>query len=665
MMEPSPQVAHSEDASLPCPWLCLDARGAVVASNAALCRLLGLSQEALHGKAFDSLMSAASRVLYQSYLQPLLRLHGNIEEILLTLKTSAGDAIDVLLYTSRRSLDEGHLIEVVLAPIRQRRRIEDELQRIKRAADQAPGLIFQLMQQQDGRMQFPFASEAIRRLYGVTPEEATGSAELAFRHVMVDDLAGLHAALKGSALTGAECRVAYRVALPGHESRWHEMQATPRRLANGVVLWHGHIGDITLRRELEATLAERETLERVHQVRSEFLSRVSHELRTPLNGILGFAQLLAIDSVDALSARQRDRVEVIQSSGRHLLQLINQVLEVTRIESGQLDVDIQECDLELHIHRALRLVEPLAEAAGVTLLACEGAHGVKVKANDLRLDQVLVNLLSNAIKYNRPGGSVKVLVEVPPHAEPVRIQVSDTGLGISQAHMAELFQPFHRLGAQHSQVEGTGLGLVITRHLLALMGGSIEVSSELGVGSVFTVGLPPCHAAHDGSHSRPTVVLPLDHSTEQAEVQPCNPLDAEPAAVMPCGTVLYVEDNPINAILMEAICGLGKGIELHVTPDGASALEFAKRQPPDLFLLDMHLPDTDGISLLAALRAIDGLQHVPAVMVSAAARSDDIEHARRGGFQSYWTKPLDVDLTLGEIERLLTMAKVQCCLKQH
>jgi CheY-like chemotaxis protein len=134
---------------------------------------------------------------------------------------------------------------------------------------------------------------------------------------------------------------------------------------------------------------------------------------------------------------------------------------------------------------------------------------------------------------------------------------------------------------------------------------------------------------------------------------------------MPCGTVLYVEDNPINAILMEAICGLGKGIELHVTPDGASALEFAKRQPPDLFMLDMHLPDTDGISLLAALRAIDGLQHVPAVMVSAAARSDDIEHARRGGFQSYWTKPLDVDLTLGEIERLLTMAKVQCCLKQH
>jgi len=564
---------------------------------------------------------------------------------LMTLKTSADDVVDVLLYASRRPVGEEHLVDLVLAPIRQRRRIEDELLRIKRAADQAPGLIFQLMLLKDGRMQFPYASEAIRRLYGVTPEEAAGSADVVFRQVIAEDLGGLHEALSDSALNGVEYRVAYRVQLADHEVRWHEMQATPRRLANGVVLWHGHIGDVTLRRELETTLAERETLERVHQLRSEFLARVSHELRTPLNGILGFAQLLLIDSAEALSAGQRDRVEVIQTSGHHLLQLINQVLEITRIESGQLDIEIQECLVEEQIHRAMRLVEPLAEAAGVRLIDFAGAHGVKVKANELRLYQILVNLLSNAIKYNRPGGIVKVVVESPPSADQVRIHVSDSGLGISQAHLAELFQPFHRLGAQDTQVEGTGLGLVITQHLLALMGGSIEVSSELGAGSVFTICLPRCQAAPGAHPSRPPAALP------SIAVTP------DPVSINATGTVLYVEDNQINAILMEAICGMGKGIHLHVSPDGASAIAFAKRHAPDLFLLDMHLPDTNGIALLAALRAIEGLQHVPAIMVSAAARSDDIDRARQSGFQSYWTKPLDVDMTVIEIERLLNAAK--------
>lgn len=654
MTDVPPQWAARAEGSLPCPWLCLDERGRILSSNAALCRLLGLSQEALHGKSFDSLMSAASRVLYQSYLQPLLRLHGNIEEILLTLKTSSGDAVDVLLYTSRKSVGDQHFIELVLAPIRQRRRIEDELLRIKRAADQAPGLIFQLMRLSDGRMQFPFASEAIRRLYGVTAEEAAATAELAFRHVVADDLTTLYQALSESALTGAECRVAFRVQLSGNDLRWHEMQAMPRRLANGVVLWHGHIGDITLRRELEATLAERETLERIHQLRSEFLARVSHELRTPLNGILGFAQLLSIDSTEPLSARQSERVEVIQASGRHLLQLINQVLEITQMESGQLNVNIQECHVDVQINRVLRLVEPLAEGAGVKLMTCVGANGVQVKANELCLDQVLVNLFSNAIKYNRPGGTVKVVVEVPPQPDQVRIHVSDSGSGISQAHLAELFQPFHRLGVQNSQVEGTGLGLVITQHLLALMGGSIEVSSELGVGSVFTICLPGCQSAQRVMPSLPPAEPPMDSPAKLPRIA----VVADPLEGTVGGTVLYVEDDAVNAILMEAICGMDGGIEVHIAPDGASAVAFSKRKAPDLLLLDMHLPDTDGISLLAALRAIDGMQHVPAIMVSAAARSDDIERARQGGFQSYWTKPLDVDLTLGEIKRLLSGAEV-------
>jgi CheY-like chemotaxis protein len=175
------------------------------------------------------------------------------------------------------------------------------------------------------------------------------------------------------------------------------------------------------------------------------------------------------------------------------------------------------------------------------------------------------------------------------------------------------------------------------------------------------VCLPPCQDTHAVTPSR----APAEPPEGQPVEPPRNALVSDPVAVTASGTVLYVEDNQINAILMEAICGLGKGIQLHVTPDGASALAFAERNAPDLFLLDMHLPDTNGIALLAALRAIDGLQHVPAIMVSAAARSDDIERARQGGFQSFWTKPLDVDLTLGEIERLLAEAKTPRGSPQH
>jgi PAS domain S-box-containing protein len=635
----NPSASHFD--ALPCGWLCLNEQGTIVAANAAICRLVGITASELEGRSFDSLLTRPSRVMFQSYLQPLLRLHGNVEELALALQCGDGPPIDVLIYTAKNVHATGLLIDVIVAPIQQRRRIEEEMLRIKRAADHAPGVIFQLMQLADGSLHFPYTSEAIRRLYGVTSEAVRAAAETVLSLIDFEDRTVICSAMRVAASAATDWRGIYRVRKPNGDVRWHEAQATPRYLANGVVLWHGHAADVTQRREMEVALADQQALERLHQVRSEFLARVSHELRTPLNGILGFAELLSTSGSDNLTHLQRDRLEVIRSSGKHLLQLINEVLDVSSLEGGQLKVTLQFLPLRPLIQQALRMVEPLAGAAGVHLQPLHCTRGVTVTGNEQRLQQVMVNLLSNAIKYNRRGGTVRI--EVQELAQEVRVSVIDTGKGLSDEQCAQMFQPFNRLGAENSATEGHGLGLVISKHLLELMGASIDVRSALGEGSTFTVRLKP------GAENP---ALPYEAHSESVGVR-----EEESMGIStPTGAVLYVEDNQVNATLMAAIIGLRPGVELHIARDGATAIRDALAQPPRLFLLDMNLPDMDGFELLAALRAHDSLRDVPAVMVSATAGAEHIALARKRGFVGYWTKPLDVDKTLNEIDGWLSGA---------
>lgn len=636
----------TEDAStaldrLPCGWLRLDAQGTVVAVNSALCRMLGTDALSLQGRPFDSLLTRPSRVLYQSYLQPLLRLHGSVEEFSLAFDLGAGQTLDALIYCQTPSLgtaapgSNAHT-ELIVASLRKRRHIEDEMLRIKRAADHAPGMIFQLMQLADGSCHFPYTSEAIRRMYGVTSQQASESAERLFCFLSAAARAEMSKGLREAAQAEADWHGVYEVALPGLSVRWHEAMATPRRLANGVILWHGHCADVTERRELEAAVADRLALERMHQARSEFLARVSHELRTPLNGILGFAQLLATDKSENLSAEQRERLEVLSSSGRHLLTLVNEVLEVTSIEAGQLHIDLQSLEIRPLVQSALLAVQVDTQQAQVQLLPLDCPEGLWVKSHAQRLHQVLVNLFSNAIKYNRVAGTVQCVVMRDKQG--VRLDVIDTGRGMSAEQRASLFQPFNRLGAENTAVAGNGLGLVITKHLLGLMGASLTVQSELGLGSCFSVLLPAGHGVIAASSAAVAQVV--------SAVQPV-------AATGACGRVLYVEDDEVNAILMTAVLGMRPRIKLQIATTGADALQAAQNHPPDLLLVDMHLPDTNGIDLLAAMRKIDGLEAVPAVMVSAGARQQDIDRARASGFGGYWTKPLNVDKTLAAVDELL------------
>ncbi|MDH4393864.1 MAG: ATP-binding protein [Aquabacterium sp.] len=640
-MRPPPPVAQALPGAqaLPCALATVTSEGLLLAVNPALSALLGRDATLCCGGPFDALLSTAGGVIYQSYLMPLLRLHGHLQEFSMSLKCADGQALEVLLYASSRHCGPQRVHDLVMVPIRQRHRVEEEMLRVKRAADESPGMIFQLLCLPDGSGHFPYVSEAVRALYGSTPQAARESADTVFGRVLAEDRAALLQARDAAAASESPWRASARIGQPDGSVAWHEFNASPRRLANGMTLWHGHVADVTQRRAMEQALADREAARQASQAKSEFLARVSHELRTPLNGILGFAHLLLNQQADNLRDDQRRRLAIVQTAGQGLLHLINDVLDITSIEMGQLSLHPAALPLAPAVDAALAVVEPQAQAAGVRLARGHLA-GLVVQADARRLQQVLVNLLSNAIKYNRPGGLVDVRARSEAPACPGQamacIEVIDTGLGLTDAQQQELFQPFNRLGAEHGPAEGTGLGLVISRQLVQLMQGSIGVRSVSGQGSCFLVRLPL------GECSDPAQAQAQDQAGAGAGL-----------AGTTQGRVLYVEDNAVNVLLMQAIIGLRSGVRMQVCGDCAAGLAAALAEPPDLLLLDMQLPDGDGSSLLQRMRAHPALAAVPAVAVSAAVRSDDLARARCAGFAAYWTKPLAVDEVLAGLDRLL------------
>lgn len=376
----------------------------------------------------------------------------------------------------------------------------------------------------------------------------------------------------------------------------------------------------------------REEAESANRAKSEFLSRMSHELRTPLNAILGFGQLLQADADDPLSGGQRQRVDELLRGGRHLLALINDVLDVARIEAGQLQLSLQPVDLAVLARDCLRLVQPVAQDRGVTLALQfdppPAAWGVTADAT--RLKQVLLNLLSNAIKFNREAGQVQVGARVV--ADGLLLEVTDQGPGIPPEQVPRLFQAFERLDMEGA-VEGTGIGLALSRSLVALMHGEIGVRSEPGQGSVFWVRLP---ASAGGVFA---VDLPLAASL--------------PAPPSRRHDVLYIEDNEVNQLLMQGMLAHRPAIDLRLAAWPEDGLAMALEQPPDLVLLDIQLPGIDGFEVLRLMHDQPSLRQVPVIAVSANAMPDDLADARRAGFADYLTKPVDMARLLALVDRAL------------
>jgi len=361
--------------------------------------------------------------------------------------------------------------------------------RLAKLARHVPGLLYQFRcaAADPLRGSFPYISDSVIDMLGLPPAELTRDASAVFRLIHRDDIERVRQGVLEAARTLRPWRCEFRLFHRDAAPRWVNVLATPQPEPGGMLLWHGYIQDVTDLHELQQARAEAAAAQAANRAKTEFLSRMSHELRTPLNAVLGFAQLLEIDEREPLSEQQRRRVVLIREAGAHLLEMIGELLDLTRIESGQMAVALAPVALLPLIAECVELVRPQSDAAGVSLHLSGGKAGGTVAADATRLRQVLLNLLGNAVKYNRRGGRVEVAVTAA--AGDVRIDVIDTGVGIAPEDLATLFQPFQRGAQARGSIEGVGIGLAVTRALVELMGGQVAVRSTPGAGSTFSVTL--------------------------------------------------------------------------------------------------------------------------------------------------------------------------------
>jgi PAS domain S-box-containing protein len=433
--------------------------------------------------------------------------------------------------------------------------------------------------------------------------------------------------------TREEAQVRYRYPhADGHwvvlEGRAHVMTNTAGENTGIVVVSR----DVTAQAHLEADLQQaKEAADAANVAKSEFLSRMSHELRTPLNAILGFGQLL--EQAD-LTSRQKRNVGLILKGGRHLLDLINEVLDISRIEAGRLQLSVEPVAVHHVIQEVLDLVQPLAAPRQIQVRALPGVDGCthSVWADLQRLKQVVLNLLSNAIKYNREGGEVSVDCALV-GAERLRLLIQDTGPGIAPDKLHRLFVPFDRLDAEQTRIEGTGLGLALSQRLIEAMNGTMGVDSTLDVGSTFWVELPLAEQVTQPHRRIPPPAL----------------WEADPLA----RSILYIEDNLSNLELIEQVLDTRPGLRLISALQGRLGLELARKHRPDVILLDVHLPDLSGAEVLAMLQADADLRSIPVIILSADATMGQIERLRRAGARAYLTKPLDVPEFLQTLDEVL------------
>jgi PAS domain S-box-containing protein len=456
----------------------------------------------------------------------------------------------------------------------------------------------------------------------------------ALRALVVDeDRSALADATRAAVVELAAVSRRFRIRRPDGELRHVELNARAfARTVDRRTHMIGLVRDVTSDVAAETARLEEAAVQRTHEMKSHFLSQVSHELRTPLNAVLGFSKLMRDDRREPLTPAQAARLGHVIDGGDYLLRLVNDLLDRASMEQGQLSVAMSTVRLRTVLEGVVTLLEPARAARRLAISLAPPPADLCVHADPVRLKQVLVNVLSNAIKYNRAEGAIALRCEAA--GEFVAVVVADEGAGLTAHQRQELFVPFRRLGAEATVPEGAGLGLVISRYLVERQGGTLELESTPGQGTTVTVRLR------------------LAARAEPAWVEPGVAPHA-PAPHAPAGTVLYIEDDPVNVLLIEEYLRPLEQVALVVAADGASGLARARECRPDLVLLDMQLPDMDGLAVLQALKADGATAALRVVALSASAMADQRADALALGVEDYWTKPISCEKLRGEVVNYL------------
>jgi len=477
-------------------------------------------------------------------------------------------------------------------------------------------------------------NRAAERIYGYRPDEAIGRPASILAPEERDDVPTiLERIASGQSIEQYET---IRRTKDG-ETIDVALTVSPIKDADGRVVGASTIArDVSERKRSEAEReSARQAADRANRAKSEFLSRMSHELRTPMNAVLGFAQLLGMDHQ---TPEQEEATKEILKAGTHLLELIDEVLDIARIEAGRLRLSLEPVDAVQVVEESISLLQPQARQEGVTLSMDprdSSDPSVHVVADRQRLKQVLLNLISNGVKYNRQNGTVRVSIDRTSAGNRIRIDVTDTGRGIPVERIERLFAPFDRLGAEETGIEGTGLGLALTRPLVEAMGGAISVATESGRGSTFSVELASADEAASANGDRFPTVEQIADAAMSADVR----------------TVLYVEDNLSNLKLMERVLARRPRITLVSAMQGSLGVTLARDHRPDLILLDLDLPDMRGEEVLARLHSDPATAEVPIVVISADATPGQRARLVDAGASDFITKPFDVDRLLQIVDQ--------------
>ncbi len=533
-----------------------------------------------------------------------------------------GTTVDVL-WSAYWSESDRALFQVA-RDITQRKRAEVALQKSNRQLESAHHSTQLIMDNSqdvicslDDQGRFLSTNAACQSLWGYEPGELIGRCYLVLVHP--EDRAWSKEAEEGTRAFGKRSDFVNRC-LRKDGTIVDVLWSASWSAADEILVCVAH--DVTEQQRVEKELRDaKEAADRANQAKSEFLSRMSHELRTPLNAILGFGELLERRDPEA---RQRPHINHILTAGRHLLKLINEVLDISRIESNRMQLSLEPVSVKVALKEAIDIIRPLANEHEINLfLPPEEETEHFVMADQQRLKQVLLNLLNNGVKYTPAGGAV--MLQCSREGDTVRICIHDTGVGIAPEMLDRVFTPFDRLGAQQSGVEGTGLGLALSRRLVQAMHGKIGIESKVGEGSSFWVDL---------SRTESPVAALLEGDLVRA--------GADRPASKTRRTVLYIEDNIANLNLIEHILAEDEGIDLLTAMQGRIGLDLARQHRPDLILLDLHLPDLPGVEVLAALQADEATRDIPTIVLSADATPGQLKRLLDAGARDYMTKPIDL-----------------------